>query len=98
MSAFHSDLSITVTSFATAADVDLTTVAVNGQPTDMFLAVDSASVVAFSFDGRLDHGRLKGDAAPLYFTHQREMKCQKIWFRVVSGTNPAVVHASLWSK
>lgn len=92
MSAKSAALSITVTAYASpigAPDFDAG-FAPNGQ--EIYLT--SASVVAFSYDGINDHGRL--DSAKLN-SSTRATKNQKVWFRVVSGTNPATLVCSSWS-
>ncbi len=84
-------LSITVTSFAAAPDVDLSD---TFAPSWFEAYLTSASVVAFSFDGVNDHGRL--DSANMKSV-TRQTRAKKVWFRVVSGTNPATLFASHWS-
>jgi len=58
--------------------------------------VSTASVVAFSYDGKNEHGRL--DSANLKASSRRfeSMTIQKIWLRAVSG-GPATVEISTWS-
>jgi len=92
MATTSASLSITVTSaYAAQTAPDLN----HGGMFQWFEAyLTSASVVAFSFDGKNDHGRL--DSTNFKSVLRKISGCQKVWFRVVSGTNPATLIASVW--
>lgn len=57
--------------------------------------ITSASVVAFSFDGTNDHGRLDSTN---FKSVLRRSTYKKVWFRVVSGADPATVVWSQWGS
>ena len=65
------------------------------EPNEMFLANDTATnVVAYSFDGTNDAGRLDN---PLYPTNQRINRGRKMWFRRVSGAAASTIQAFFWT-
>lgn len=90
MSAKSAALSITATSYAAANAPDFDAGFVTHEQ-ELYLT--SASVVAFSYDGVSDHGRLDNTN---FKSAVRKVIGQRIWFRVVSGTNPATLVVSAW--
>lgn len=82
-------LSITATTYATNPDLALTFDAAH-----LELSLATVSTLAFSFDGATDHGRM--DSTVVKFL-QRDLRFNKIWFRVAAGANPATGFVGVWA-
>jgi len=78
------------TTYAATPEVDFGYVPRNGL--EMFTPTATV-VIAFSFDGKNDHGRL--DSANFKSTSRPGSRYQKVWFRMVTGSN-GIVTASCW--
>jgi len=95
---FYKDFSVTQTSFGQGTSDGYQSNNVITFPTQhVTFTISSASVVEISFNGQTVHAKLDGTASgPTKILSCPGLTVSKFWFRVVSGTNPALVGVQAW--
>lgn len=87
---FYTKMNVTSAGFATDCDLVITfptyTVTFN---------LETSSVVQYSFNGTTIHGELNSAQTSKDLKFESRV-ISKIWFKLVSGTSPAIVRVEAW--